>query len=142
LAAHRAALEQLRAELAGPAALWEEMFGAARLMALVDEQAPHVVHALAFEADVRATYATDLLHLLGRPHRDVQWWTTPLGALLVGALGPLAPGVTHAEAAQLLDVVRSTVGKLVERGTLARAQDGGVALADVLERRRRLNPQE
>lgn len=68
------------------------------------------------------------------------WWSTPLGLLCARSVpdGWQLLGVSQSEAAEILGVHKGTVATLVKRGTLAKAPEGGVSLAAVLDRLVRL----
>lgn len=72
----------------------------------------------------------------GNPDEDdPEWWRSPLGKLCARSLGRTdAEAVTHAVAAAMLGLSRTTIGPMVARGDLDRHPDGGVLRASVLQR--------
>jgi hypothetical protein len=75
--------------------------------------------------------------LWGRCDPPPEWWRTPVGRRCAHSFGhdDTAESVTHSVAAAMLGVTRGTVARLVDRGTLERAPDGGgVMVASVYQR--------
>jgi hypothetical protein len=67
----------------------------------------------------------------------VDWWRTPLGAVVARRVGhPAAPSVSYATAGAMLGITRQGVHDLVRRGRLPRHPDGGVPSAAVRDRLR------
>lgn len=102
----------------------------------VDEAADRIVAELS-DADAAAAAGTahDLVFVLwGESDPEPQWWQSPLGRLVAGALSDRADKLTHAQAARMLGVTRGTVATLVHRGTLERHPDGGVLASAVMRR--------
>jgi hypothetical protein len=65
----------------------------------------------------------------------VDWWRTPLGAVVARRVGhPAAESVSYATAGAMLGITRQGVHDLVRRGRLPRHPDGGVPSAAVRER--------
>ncbi|MEV0732369.1 hypothetical protein [Polymorphospora sp. NPDC050346] len=107
-----------------------------------EQAADRLIGELEDGADVD-TVALDILNALW-PHGDpdLSWWRTPLGLAIAPSWAARQPGGwTHSQAAEVLGVTRDTVGTLVRRGTLGRAEDGSVAIADVIARLVRLSRQ-
>lgn len=79
---------------------------------------------------------TDALHV--RPEHveavPPTWWRSPAGLAIAAALAPNAEGsVSHAVAAPMLGIQRTSIGTAITRsGYLVRAPGGGVTLASVL----------
>lgn len=68
-----------------------------------------------------------------------EWWHSPVGRAVARSVGRSvgrddSESVTHAVAAAMLGVHRGTVAQMVDRGTLARHPEGGVARSSVLAR--------
>ena len=69
----------------------------------------------------------------------VEWWRTPLGAVVAQRVGhPAAESVSYATAGAMLGITRQGVHDLVRRGRLPRHPDGGVPSAAVRDRLRGL----
>lgn len=78
------------------------------------------------------------LHPTGQPPNV--WWRTPLGRLVAGRGVPADRGISHADAATILDVHAGTIATLASRGTIPKAADGtGLSLTAVLARLIRLS---
>ncbi|GID98176.1 hypothetical protein ACFQFC_30605 [Amorphoplanes digitatis] len=67
----------------------------------------------------------------------VQWWRTPLGAVVARRVGhPAAESVSYATAGAMLGITRQGVHDLVRRGRLPRHPDGGVPSSAIRDRLR------
>src|SRR5690349_12865374 len=67
----------------------------------------------------------------------VDWWRTPLGAVVAQRVGhPAAESVSYATAGAMLGITRQGVHDLVRRGRLPRHPDGGVPSAAIRDRLR------
>lgn len=69
----------------------------------------------------------------------VEWWRTPLGAVVASRVGhPAAESVSYATAGAMLGITRQGVHDLVRRGRLPRHPDGGVPSSAIRDRLRGL----
>jgi hypothetical protein len=67
----------------------------------------------------------------------VDWWRTPLGAVVARRVGhPAAPSVSYGTAGAMLGITRQGVHDLVRRGRLPRHPDGGVPSEAIRDRLR------
>lgn len=136
------AADQLSDELGILAAAVGALLGTDLVTLLSDrasQAAPHLVADL-IDGPHGDEVAADLLAFLW-PHGDpdLSWWRTPLGmAVAPHWAAHQDRGWTHAQAAEVLGVIRGTVAQLVARGDLARHPDGGVQVAGVIARLIRL----
>jgi len=71
----------------------------------------------------------------------VEWWRTPLGAVVARRVGhPAAESVSYATAGAMLGITRQGVHDLVRRGRLPRHPDGGVPSTAIRDRLRESPP--
>jgi len=121
--------------LSATAVTWAALLGTDAGL-LLDERIRQAAPRIAAQLHTRgeqAGTAADLLDLLGHPgDADPGWWATVLGQTVAHALDD--PGVSRAQAAQILGVSPGTVAQLTHRRALARVAGGRVSLISVLDR--------